>query len=101
MTSVSRCVPNSDITGYSFHADFTDGWDTRVLQDAIDTCPDDTSGQVERCPALAKSLDREKAAACVPENEVVDESVGLAEWIKALPGGREVSASATGRDVGA
>ena len=90
----------SDITGYSFHADFTDGWDTAVLQDAIDTCPDDTSGNIERCPALAKSIDRAKQQACLPENEIVDEDVGLGTWLRQLPGTNQVSSRSVHTRIG-
>ena len=62
-----------------------------MLQNAIDTCPDDTSGNIERCPALAKSIDRAKQQACLPENEIVDEDVGLGTWLSQLPGTNQVS----------
>jgi hypothetical protein len=35
-----------DPTGYSWHADFQNGWDTTALQNAIDKCdnPNDQTG---------------------------------------------------------
>lgn len=43
---------NGDTTGYGFHGDFVNGWDTRVLQDVIDTCTD-SSGNLEKCAAVS------------------------------------------------
>ncbi|GAA5966294.1 hypothetical protein JCM3765_005246 [Sporobolomyces pararoseus] len=37
-----------DPTGYGYHGDFFNGWDREVLQEAIDTCTDD-SGVIEYC----------------------------------------------------
>ncbi|GAA5837744.1 hypothetical protein JCM9279_006849 [Rhodotorula babjevae] len=37
-----------DATGYGAHADFLNGWDREVLQEAIDTCTSD-SGVIEYC----------------------------------------------------
>jgi hypothetical protein len=46
----------SDPTGYSWHGDFQNGWDTTALQNAIDLCnnpADDTgSGKTEACKYL-------------------------------------------------
>ncbi|KAG6851733.1 hypothetical protein C0991_006622, partial [Blastosporella zonata] len=45
-----------DPTGYSWHGDFQNGWDTTALQNAIDKCnnPNDQtgSGVTEACPYL-------------------------------------------------
>ncbi|KAL7410277.1 WSC-domain-containing protein [Mrakia frigida] len=86
-------LATGDTTGYGNHADFADGWDTTVLQNAIDTCPDDTSGNIEICPALAASIDRSKQQACQPVNEVVDEDTGLGTWLSSLPGNNPVKDS--------
>lgn len=40
-----------DPTGYGFHGDFFNGWDVDILQEAIDTCNDD-SGLVSDCPVF-------------------------------------------------
>jgi len=37
-----------DTTGYGYHSDFLNGWDRRVLQEAIDTCTSE-SGVIEYC----------------------------------------------------
>ncbi|KAF8753690.1 hypothetical protein RHS01_06668 [Rhizoctonia solani] len=61
-----------DATGYSWHGDFQNGWDTQVLQTAIDTCNnpnDDTgSGVIEACKALVLQDDAvSKTCKAVPE----------------------------------
>lgn len=45
---------NGDTTGYGFHGDFLNGWDTGVLTDAIQQCAigNNPSGQVITCPPL-------------------------------------------------
>lgn len=43
LTQTGHC---RDPTGYSWHADFQNGWDVNVLQNAIDQCdnPNDQTG---------------------------------------------------------
>ncbi|KAF8154801.1 hypothetical protein B0H34DRAFT_661187 [Crassisporium funariophilum] len=84
---VSRWDPSRDVwpfvyctdtTGYSWHGDFQNGWDTNALQNAIDKCnnPNDPTGSgiTETCPFLtvaqAATADKCKVNAMV--NEVVD-----------------------------
>lgn len=55
---------NGDSIGYSFHADFQNGWDTNVLQAAINQCTGQLFGDLESCPPFVPSLDRSKAASC-------------------------------------
>ncbi|KAJ4362740.1 hypothetical protein N0V95_001342 [Ascochyta clinopodiicola] len=64
---------NGDATGFGFHGDFMNGWDVPVLQNAVDTCTDD-SGQVERCSAVTQFTPDECAACRLPEevNEIND-----------------------------
>jgi hypothetical protein len=56
---------NGDATGYGFHGDFINGWDVDVLQNAIDTCTDD-SGQVEECAAVTLFTHDEQTACRIP-----------------------------------
>ncbi|KAF1941766.1 WSC-domain-containing protein [Clathrospora elynae] len=72
---------NGDATGYGYHGDFFNGWDVPVLQNAIDTCTDD-SGQVEKCAAVTMYTPQECNNCKLPTtvNETVD---GL---LNALPG---------------
>ncbi|KAI8933058.1 hypothetical protein NX059_009704 [Plenodomus lindquistii] len=59
---------NGDPTGYGYHADFINGWDISVLQDAVDTCTS-PSGRVEDCGVFAKDLQSEsKQAQCKIES---------------------------------
>lgn len=44
-----------DTTGYGFHGDFVNGWDVTALQQAVDTCTDD-SGNISDCPVFANTL---------------------------------------------
>jgi hypothetical protein len=64
---------NGDATGYGFHGDFLNGWDVKVLQNAVDNCNDE-SGLVERCSAVTQFTQNECAACRLPEgvNEIVD-----------------------------
>ncbi|GAA5978798.1 hypothetical protein JCM10908_004490 [Rhodotorula pacifica] len=50
-TSQPFVLAMGDPTGYGWHGDFLNGWDRTVLQEAIDTCTDD-SGIVEYCKAF-------------------------------------------------
>ncbi|KAF8684542.1 hypothetical protein RHS04_01261 [Rhizoctonia solani] len=67
-----------DPTGYSWHGDFQNGWETSVLQKAIDTCNnpnDDTiNGIIEACKAFKFQDDVVgKACKAAPElTEAVD-----------------------------
>lgn len=47
-----------DATGLGFHGDFFNGWDVDVLQEAIDTCADN-SGRVDDCAAVTMFTDQE------------------------------------------
>jgi len=47
-------LATGDATGYSWHADFQNGWDTQALQNAIDKCNNGTSyGITKACPFLS------------------------------------------------
>ncbi|EMC98661.1 hypothetical protein BAUCODRAFT_377209 [Baudoinia panamericana UAMH 10762] len=52
-----------DRTGYGFHGDFVNGWDTQALQDAIDQCTND-SGNLSDCPVFADLYSNEECQAC-------------------------------------
>ncbi|KAI1812874.1 hypothetical protein GGS20DRAFT_513114 [Poronia punctata] len=47
----SFVISNGDRTGYGYHGDFMTGWDPDFLQDAIDTCTND-SGALSDCPVF-------------------------------------------------
>ncbi|KAF8884527.1 hypothetical protein BD779DRAFT_779221 [Infundibulicybe gibba] len=75
-----------DPTGYSWHGDFQNGWDTNVFQNAIDKCnnPNDAtgSGSTEACPFLTV-VDASVANACKIA-PVVDEPID--GQLQRLPG---------------
>lgn len=55
---------NGDAQGYSFHADFFANWNQTTLQNAIDQCSGNLFGDIEKCPPLARTVDRKAASAC-------------------------------------
>lgn len=79
---------SSDGTGYGWHADFLDGWDTDLLRAAIAdtaTCGDSAGGVIDKCaPFQPYLLSAEQQDACPTIPGKVDEQVdGI---LPALPG---------------
>ncbi|KAI1617496.1 WSC domain-containing protein [Exophiala viscosa] len=76
-----------DTTGYGFHGDFLNGWDTTVLEAAMSECmgPNATNdGVTTACPALAAVDDQYFDINCPLQPPVIDEKVtGL---LNVLPG---------------
>ncbi|KAI0686677.1 WSC-domain-containing protein [Cytidiella melzeri] len=82
----SWSLSNGDPLGLRFHGDFVMGWkDTNVLQEFIDNCPN-AQGNVADCPAFAAVLDTTAPGACQFGGKIVDEDIGDAAPIAALPG---------------
>lgn len=84
---------NGDTTGYGLHADFINGWPklqngTNVLQRAINECNinNGVGGNLQDCPPFQGLINNQQAGGCRPENELVDELVGLSQEIAKLPG---------------
>lgn len=77
----SWVLSNGDAIGYSFHADFISAWDESILQQALDECRGALFNDLESCPPLAKTLDREKSQACSAQS-----SEATSGNIKSLPG---------------
>jgi hypothetical protein len=66
-----------DPTGYSWHGDFQNGWDTTALQNAISLCnstPDQRAGVTEACPYLTvQTADQgNQCRTAVIVNETID-----------------------------
>jgi hypothetical protein len=63
---------NGDPTGYSFHGDFLNGWETDLLQAAINDCTAE-SGKVEDCKHFNLRPDKQAEGCTKPSvvNEVV------------------------------
>jgi hypothetical protein len=79
-------LASGDPTGLAFHADFLMGWDSSVLQDAVDNCHN-MNGDLYACQVLAPYINQDIAKACTLESQVVSEDVGVdGSSLSALPG---------------
>lgn len=74
-----------DTTGYGFHGDFQNGWDTQVLANAVANClVPDNFGQIDYCPSLLASDTNGYAYNCPAQPPQIGEKVlGL---LTKLPG---------------
>ncbi|KAK3717744.1 hypothetical protein LTR37_005515 [Vermiconidia calcicola] len=74
-----------DPTGYGFHADFQNGWETNVLADATKNClVPDNFGQISYCPSLYASQNNGYSVNCPERPAQIGEPVhGLLDH---LPG---------------
>ncbi|CBF73423.1 hypothetical protein AN7870.2 [Aspergillus nidulans FGSC A4] len=70
-----------DPTGYGLHADFINGWDIDVLQDAINTCHDE-GGDIRQCEPITLQEDW-VTDGCILERSIHEQIDG---WLDALPG---------------
>lgn len=70
-----------DPTGYGLHGDFFNGWDTNVLQQAIDQCTSN-SGRVEDCPVFTLTPDNVATGCRIPPS-INEQTSGT---LPALPG---------------
>jgi hypothetical protein len=80
---------NGDTTGYGFHGDFLNGWDTGVLTDAIQQCAigNNPSGQIITCLPL-NAVDSQ-VQNCPERPPLVNETVK--GYLSALPGCNQVT----------
>jgi hypothetical protein len=88
-----RTRPN-DLTD-ALHTHRPPGWDTDVLQSALDTCGLETGGNIDACPALKPFIDYGAASACQIENQIVNEDVGFQAPIGSLPGNNPLWSTTT------
>ncbi|KAK9608351.1 hypothetical protein V6Z94_009313 [Aspergillus fumigatus] len=70
-----------DPTGYGLHADFLNGWDIDVLQDAINTCHDG-GGDITKCEPITLQPDW-VTDGCILERSINERIDG---WLDELPG---------------
>jgi hypothetical protein len=85
-------ISNGDIQGFGYHADFINGWETGVLEAAIEQCTNE-SGMIEDCPVFqghiqTEDVQRQCQLATLPAkiaNEKVSGIVG-----DSLPGGVQI-----------
>jgi hypothetical protein len=86
---------NSDTTGYGWHGDFLNGWDTELLRAAIDdkdTCGDSAGGVIDRCAPFQPYLltgDQQMACPAIPSR--IDKQVDGV--LAALPGAHAVAST--------
>ncbi|KAI9890318.1 MAG: hypothetical protein M1814_004228 [Vezdaea aestivalis] len=77
---------NGDPTGYGYHGDFMTGWDVDFLQQAIQTCTNE-SGKIEDCPLFAGHIQTvAQKAACKIEVPPQLRSENVKGPMKVLPG---------------
>ncbi|WWC68978.1 uncharacterized protein I206_102914 [Kwoniella pini CBS 10737] len=77
---------NGDTTGYALHSDFVNGWDTSVLEAALND-PACLTGEMTMtaCPTLAMSMNLGTAQNCQPQRGVLESYADFAP-ISSLPG---------------
>ncbi|KAL9127627.1 MAG: hypothetical protein Q9217_003539 [Psora testacea] len=82
---------HGDPTGYGFHGDFLNGWDSVVQAAAVKECATgDSSGAIQSCPPLAASDMSDFSQKCPPRPSLIDAPVtGL---LDKLPGCIKVTA---------
>ncbi|OTB05181.1 hypothetical protein M426DRAFT_31133, partial [Hypoxylon sp. CI-4A] len=101
-------VSNGDPTGFGYHGDFMAGWDVDFLQEAIDTCTND-SGDIRDCELFVNQgplqSDSEQDSCQFDMPSALATEDGAALNLKSLPGNLAIQTgpeSATaGADVGA
>ncbi|KAI0471752.1 hypothetical protein GGR56DRAFT_682008 [Xylariaceae sp. FL0804] len=82
-------ISNGDPTGFGYHGDFISGWDSSFLQDAVDTCTNE-SGEVEDCSVFTDSApmqsydEMNQCTFEMPEALVKEDDA--AAGLKSLPG---------------
>lgn len=75
-----------DTSGYGAHADFTNGWNRTLLQEAIDSCTDETAPTINNCAPFAE-WHNVQIPPCMPSGLYPNENVGLHDQsLTALPG---------------
>lgn len=81
-------LANGDVTGLTFHADFVNGWNTTVLQNALDTCGDLGDG-IEKCAAFTPYVQPNQVAwksPCRIQSQIPAEDPGYVTPLQYLPG---------------
>ncbi|KAI1365869.1 hypothetical protein F5Y08DRAFT_327760 [Xylaria arbuscula] len=91
--SGSFVISNGDRTGYGYHGDFMTGWDQDFLQEAIDTCTNE-SGELSDCALFVDngpllSEDEQRDCKFTEPLALVAENV-LAKTMTELPGGVQI-----------
>lgn len=77
---------NGDPTGYGYHADFMNGWQEGILQNAIDDCTD-LSGKIELCKAFNLYTEEEMSNCKIKHTDIEGDCIGP---MTSLPGCNEI-----------
>ncbi len=79
-----------DTTGFGFHGDFMNGWDAKVLTEAVAKCANTVDGDVGNCDVFKPThvMDTEKI--CPPQKPLSNEPVR--GFIENLPGNHTIGA---------
>ena len=85
-------------TGYGFHGDFLNGWDTSVLTAAIGQCANTNDGAVQDCAPLNVVDDQNFSNDCPAQPELINEPTRgmiskLPGCITITPGPQEATAA--------
>ena len=81
-------LANGDPTGFGYHGDFMQAWDSGVLQEAIDTCTSE-SGVIDECKVFnLQTEDEQRQCQFSIPSEIKDENCELHHG--GLPGGMPV-----------
>ncbi|KAJ7854966.1 hypothetical protein B0H14DRAFT_2508143 [Mycena olivaceomarginata] len=79
---------HGDPTGYGYHADFINGWDSGVLQRAVDSCHCDPYGDPTCCVSQG-IFGMNKSSVCYITDTVDEQTLGTLET---LPGNNPIQA---------
>ncbi|KAH9909492.1 hypothetical protein F4778DRAFT_719 [Xylariomycetidae sp. FL2044] len=88
-------ISNGDPTGFGYHADFMNGWEEGFLQEAIDTCTNE-SGELSDCPTftsngpLQELAEMQECKFDMPS--ILTNENCLASDLAGLPGGIKIQA---------
>ncbi|KAL7945461.1 hypothetical protein V8C42DRAFT_323216 [Trichoderma barbatum] len=88
-------LSNQDTTGYGLHGDFIMGWEEDFLQQAVNTCTND-SGRIQDCP-LFNVVDESVATQCHLEDMPAHlRGEDTSEPLDKLPGGEQAGSGSGG-----
>ncbi|KAI1352157.1 hypothetical protein F5Y01DRAFT_100682 [Xylaria sp. FL0043] len=88
--SGSFVISNGDRTGFGYHGDFISGWDPAFLQEAVDTCTNE-SGELSDCGLFTSNgpllSEAEQGQCKFKTPAVLAAENDVAKTLKQLPGG--------------
>ncbi|KAK5797448.1 hypothetical protein VI817_003739 [Penicillium citrinum] len=81
-------LANGDPTGYGYHGDFMTGWESGVLQEAIDSCTN-PDGNVQDC-AIFDLQEQSKQQQCTFDMPTSIKTEDVLDFVGGLPGGMAI-----------